>query len=70
MFQNFTAREQIKIIGKIEEWLEVKRRRQAITQQQIVGVQVARRTDGKAVKMPVTAEELEKMKSLPEETDY
>lgn len=71
IFQNFSDREQVKIIGRMEEWLEVKRQREAISQkQQIVGVQVARRTDGKFVKEPVTAEEMEKIKALPEDTDY
>ena len=55
----------------MEEWLEVKRQREAIAQKQrIVGVQVARRTDGRFVKEPVTAEEMEKIKALPEDTDY
>ena len=71
VFQNFNDREQVKIIGRIEEWLEVKHQREAIAQKQrIVGVQVARRTDGKFVKEPVTAEEMEKIKALPEDTDY
>lgn len=71
VFQNFDDREQVKIIGRIEEWLEVKNQREAISQKQrIVGVQVARRTDGKFVKEPVTAEEMEKIKALPEDTDY
>lgn len=71
VFQNFDDWEQIKIIGRMEEWLEVKHQREAIAQKQrIVGVQVARRTDGKFVKEPVTAEEMEKIKALPEDTDY
>lgn len=71
LFQNFNDREQVKIIGRMEEWLEVKRQREAIAQKQrIVGVQVARRTDGRFVKEPVTAEEMEKIKALPEDTDY
>jgi len=71
IFQNFSDREQIKIIGRMEEWLEVKHQREAIAQKQrIVGVQVARRTDGKFVKEPITAEEFEKIEALPEDTDY
>ena len=71
IFQSFSDREQVKIIGRMEEWLEVKRQREAISQkQQIVGVQVARRTDGKFVKKPLTAEEFEKIEALPEDTDY
>lgn len=71
VFQNFNDREQIKIIGRMEEWLEVKHQRESINQnQRIVGVQVARRTDGKFIKEPVTAEEMEKIKALPEDTDF
>jgi hypothetical protein len=71
IFKNFNDREQVKIIGRMEEWLEVKHQREAISKsQRIVGVQVARRTDGKFVKEPVTAEEMEKIKALPEDTDY
>lgn len=70
IFREFDDREQIKIIGRMEEWLEVKKRRAAINPQRIVGVQVARRTDGKFVKEPVTAEEMERIKALPEDTDF
>lgn len=71
VFRNFNDREQVKIIGRMEEWLETKRQREAISKsQRIVGVQVARRTDGRFVKEPVTAEEMEKIKALPEDTDY
>lgn len=71
IFREFDGREQVKIIGRMEEWLEVKQKREAISQsQKIVGVQVARRTDGKFVKEPVTAEEMKKIKALPEDTDF
>lgn len=74
IFQYFSDREQVKIIGRMEEWLEIKRQREVreeiVQEQRIVGVQVARRTDGKFVKKPVTAEEMEKIKALPEDTDY
>lgn len=71
VFQNFNDREQVKIIGRMEEWLEVKHQREVISKsQRIVGVQVARRTDGKFVKEPLTAEEFEKIEALPEDTDY
>lgn len=71
VFQNFNDREQVKIIGRMEEWLEVKHQREAISKsQRIVGVQVARRTDGRFVKEPLTAEEFEKIEALPEDTDY
>lgn len=71
IFREFDNREQVKIIGRMEEWLEVKHQREAIAQKQrIVGVQVARRTDGRFVKEPLTAEEFEKIEALPEDTDY
>lgn len=69
IFKNFSERDQIKILGKMEEWISTSRR-ENINSQKIVGVQVARRTDHKFVKKPVTAEELEKIKALPEDTDY
>ena len=71
IFRKFDDREQVTIIGRMEEWLEVKRKREAISQvQKIVGIQVARRTDGKFVKEPITAEEMERIKTLPEDTDF
>ena len=74
IFRKFDNREQLKIIGRMEEWLEIKRQREVreeiVQEQRIVGVQVARRTDGKFVKEPVTPEEMEKIKALPEDTDY
>lgn len=71
IFKNFDDREQVKIIGRMEEWLETKLQREAISKsRRIVGVQVARRTDGKFVKKPVTAEEFEQIESLPEDTDF
>lgn len=69
IFKNFSERDQIKILGKMEEWISTSRR-ENINNQRIVGTQVARRTDHKFVKKPVTAEELEKIKALPEDTDY
>ena len=69
IFKNFSERDQIKILGKMEEWISTSRR-ENINSQRIVGTQVARRTDHKFVKKPVTAEELEKIKALPEDTDY
>lgn len=74
IFQNFSDREQVKIIGRMEEWLEIKQQREVreetVQEQRIVGVQVARRTDGKFVKEPLTAEEFERIEALPEDTDY
>lgn len=40
VFQNFSDHEQIKIIERIEEWLEVKRKRELINQQQPSDIQV------------------------------
>ena len=58
----------------MEEWLEIKQQREVreetVQEQRIVGVQVARRTDGKFVKEPLTAEEFERIEALPEDTDY
>lgn len=71
IFKNFDDREQVKIIGRMEEWLEVKRQREAIIyKQRIVGTQIARRTDRQGIIEPLTAEELERINQLPEETDY
>lgn len=71
VFQNFNDREQVKLIGRIEERLEVKRQREAISyKQRIVGTQIARRTDGQGIIEPLTAEELERINQLPEETNY
>ena len=71
IFKNFDDREQVKIIGRMEEWLEVKRQREAIIyKQRIVGTQIARRTDRQGIIEPLTAEELERINQLPEETNY
>lgn len=64
VFSNFDDREQIKIIGRIEECLELKNR------QERIGIQVARTTDGTPVRRSVTPEILETIKNLPEDTDY
>lgn len=71
VFQNFNDREQVKIIGRIEEWLEVEHQREAISyKQRIVGTQIARRTDEQEIIEPLTSEELERINQLPEETNY
>lgn len=64
LFRSFPEREQIKLLGKIETLLEESRRTE------IVGLKIARRTDGEAVRTGVTAEELEEITQLPEETDF
>lgn len=70
IFQNFSDREQVKIIGRMEELLDEKHRRENIEKQHIVGVQVARRTDRQFVREPVTAEEAEKILQLSDATDF
>ena len=64
VFHNFDDREQIKIIGRIEEYLDLKSR------QERIGIQVARTTDGIPVRQEVTPEILETIKTLPEDTNY
>lgn len=64
IFRQFPEREQVKVIGRLESLLEEQQR------SQIVGVKIARRTDGEAIRNNVTAEELEKIMQLPEETDF
>lgn len=71
LFKQFNNYEQVKIIGKIEEWLDVKRRREQINKKKIVGIQIARRNDSTSSgKIPLTAEEAEKIAELPEETNF
>ncbi|MDE6539822.1 MAG: helix-turn-helix domain-containing protein [Ruminococcus sp.] len=64
VFNNFNYREQLKIIGRVEECLDRKNRKENI------GIQVARTTDGIPVRQEVTPEILETIKNLPEDTDY
>lgn len=54
----------------IVEKSEVQNKKDLEKRLYFVGTQVARRTDGKFVKEPVTAEEMEKIKALPEDTDF
>lgn len=82
VFQNFTEPEQVKIIDRIQEWLETKRRREAINsspissqptaEPPILNTQnkwrlTARRTDGVYESRFATPEEVEKLRKLPED---
>lgn len=64
IFRNLDDRNQIKAIGKIEDYVEIKNR------QKRIGIQVARTTDGIPIRQEVTPEILETIKNLPEDTDY
>ncbi len=81
VFQNFTEMEQVKIIDRIQEWLETKRRRESINsspnpsqpaEPPILNTQnkwrlTARRTDGVYESRFATPEEVEKLKQLLED---
>lgn len=84
VFQNFTEPEQVKIIDRIQEWLETKRRRESINsspvpsqptaEPPILNTQnkwrlTARRTDGVYESRFATPEEVEKLKQLLENPD-
>lgn len=83
VFQNFTEMEQVKIIDRIQEWLETKRRRESINsspnpsqpaEPPILNTQnkwrlTARRTDGVYESRFATPEEVEKLKQLLENPD-
>lgn len=78
VFQNFTETEQVKIINRIQEWLETKQRREAINSQPIPSQPAeppilntqnkwrltARRTDGVYESRFATPEEVEKLREL------
>lgn len=83
VFKNFNDYEQVKIIGRIEEWLDEKRKREAINQQPRSEIAIdpqkpwrmtARRTDGVYESRLATPEEVAKLKELlennPEEPEY
>ena len=83
VFQNFTKTEQVKIIDRIQEWLETKRRREAINNQPIPSQPAkppilntqnkwrltACRTDGVYESRFVTPEEVEKLRELLKNPD-
>lgn len=64
VFRKFDEREQLKVIGRMEEIYDEKKRAERI------GVQVARTTDGVPVRQDITPEILETINNLPEDTDY
>lgn len=66
LFRKLSEREQVKLIGKTEEILELKEKEE----ERIIGRKIARRTDGEAVRTDVTKAEWTSMEQLPEETDF
>lgn len=78
VFQNFTEMEQVKIIERIEEWLETKRRRESENNQPQSQITIdpkkpwrltARRTDGVYESRLATPEEIEKLKLIIEDSE-
>lgn len=67
VFQKFNEREQLKLIGKLEE---LYRQKQIKENQKTVAIKIARSSDGKFRKTELTAEELERIENLPEDTDF
>lgn len=67
VFQKFNEREQLKLIGKLEE---LYRQKQIKENQETVAIKIARSSDGKFRKTELTAEELERIENLPEDTDF
>lgn len=67
IFHKFNDREQLKLIGKLEE---VYRQKQIKESQKSVAFKIARSTDGEFRKTELSAEELERIHSLPEDTDF
>ncbi|MDE6427125.1 MAG: helix-turn-helix domain-containing protein [Ruminococcus sp.] len=64
VFRRLDNREQIKLIGRIQEMYNIEISRE------IVGIKVARTTDKIPVRKEVTSEELKVIENLPEETDF
>lgn len=67
IFQKFNDREQIKLIGKLEE---LYRQKQIKENQQPAAFKVARSADGKFRKTELSPEELERIHNLPDDTDF
>ncbi len=67
VFQKFNDREQLKLIGKLEE---LYRQKQIKENQQSAAFKVARSSDGQFRKTELSAEELERIHNLPIDTDY
>lgn len=67
IFQKFNDREQIKLIGKLEE---LYRQKQIKEDQKPAAFKVARSADGQFRKTELSAEELKRIHNLPEDTDF
>ncbi len=67
VFKKFDEREQIKLIGKLEE---LYRQKQIKENTQPSAFKVARSTDGTFKKTDVSDKELERIHNLPIDTDY
>lgn len=67
IFRKFNEREQIKLIGKLEE---LYRQKQIKENQQSPAFKVARSSDGEFRKTELSAEELKRIHNLPEDTDF
>lgn len=67
VFQKFNDREQIKLIGKLEE---LYRQKQIKESQKPAAFKVARSADGQFRKTELSSEELERIHNLPEDTDF
>lgn len=67
IFQKFNNREQIKLIGKLEE---LYRQKQIKENQKPAAFKAARSSDGQFRKTELSAEELERIHNLPEDTDF
>lgn len=67
IFKKFNDREQIKLIGKLEE---LYRQKQIKENQKPVAIKIALSSDGKFRKTELTAEELERIENLPEDTEF
>lgn len=67
IFQKFNDREQIKLIGKLEE---LYRQKQIKENQQPTAFKVAHSADGKFRKTELSPEELERIHNLPDDTDF
>jgi len=67
VFKQFNEREQIKLIGKLEE---LYRQKQIKENTQPSAFKVARSTDGTLKKTDVSDKELERIHNLPIDTDF
>lgn len=67
VFNKFNDREQIKLIGKLEELF---RQKEIKENQKTTAFKVARSTDGQFRKTELSEEELKRIHDLPEDTDF